>query len=276
MVHANVERARELEESAPKADERPHVVAVAPAPEPAKQLRCVVAMCSYNNGKNVELALSKVPPAAERDYDVVVINDGCTDDTPSYIAKFDFPVIVHPVNRGAGGAIKSAIRYARENKYDVVCVLAGNDKDDPREAVRLLDAIKNGDADYVQGSRFAPGGAHENTPAFRHVMVKVHANMFRVLTGFAGTDALNGFRAYRTSLFDDPKIDITQDWLDKYELETYLHYKVLKGGYRIAEVGVSKTYPPKKGRGKYSHIRPVLDWWKILRPLPMLLLGIKK
>jgi len=157
-----------------------------------------------------------------------------------------------------------------------VCVLAGNDKDDPREASKLLEQIRANGADYVQGSRFAPGGAHENTPAFRHVMVQVHAKMFRVLTGFKGTDALNGFRAYRVSLFDDPNIDVFQPWLEKYELETYLHYKALKQGYKIAEVGVSKTYPPKRGRGKYSHIRPILDWWKILRPLPMLMLGIKK
>jgi dolichol-phosphate mannosyltransferase len=269
LVHANVERIPEIEE-------RPHVVPLSPVAEPAKKLRAVLGVCSFNNGKNVERVLANIPAEHERDYDVVVINDGSTDDTPSYIAKFNFPVVTHPYNRGAGGAIKSAISYARDNKYDVVCVLAGNDKDDPREAGKLIDMVRNGDADYVQGSRFAAGGTHENTPAFRHVMVKVHATMFRVLTGYSGTDALNGFRAYRTSLFDDPKIDVFQDWLDKYELETYLHYKVLKGGYRIAEVGVSKTYPPKKGRGKYSHIRPVLDWWKILRPLPMLILGIKK
>jgi dolichol-phosphate mannosyltransferase len=268
LVHANLEVARTEEV------ERPHVVPV-PPPETAKPLRAVVAICSYNNGINVEKTLSKVPKASERDYDVVVINDGSTDSTPSFIAKFDFPVIVHEQNLGAGGAVQSAVRYAKTHGYDVLCLVAGNDKDDPREAVKLIDRIRSG-ADYVQGSRFAPGGAHENTPAFRHVMVQVHAKMFRVLTGFDGTDALNGFRAYRTALFDDPKIDVFQDWLQKYELETYLHFKVLKLKYKVEEVGVSKTYPPKQGRGKYSHIRPILDWWKILRPIPMLMFGIKK
>ena len=71
--------------------------------------------------------------------------------------------------------------------------------------------------------------------------------------------------------FDVPLVE-----LDTYELETYLHYKVLKSHHPAAEVGVSKTYPPKTGRGKYSHIRPIIDWWKILRPLPLIVLGIKK
>lgn len=245
-------------------------------PEPAKQLRAVACVCSYNNGANVARTLEKIPAAHLRDYDVVVINDGSTDSTGAEIAKFDFPVVLHEKNQGVGGAIKSSIRYARDHGYDIVCILAGNNKDDPNEIPKLLEKIRVGGADYVQGSRYASGGSHENTPGFREMMVPIHALVFRAVTGYAGTDALNGFRAYRTSLFDDPNIDIFQDWLDKYELETYLHYQVLKRKYKVVEVGVSKTYPPKQGRKKYSHIRPVIDWWKIMRPLPLLILGLKK
>jgi len=243
---------------------------------PASKLRALAAIVTYNNNDHVARVLERIPPASERDYDVVVVDDGSRDDTPRYIAQFDFPVVRHPINRGVGGAIKSAVQYALSNRYDVICILAGNNKDDPREIPRVLAPIVAGRAEYVQGSRFANGGSHANTPAFRHVMVKVHARLFQVLTGFKGTDALNGFRAYRLSLFSDPRLNIWQDWLDKYEYETYLHYQVLRFGLPAVEVGVSKTYPPPVKRGKYSHIRPVLDWWKILRPIPLLLLGIRK
>lgn len=249
---------------------------IAVHPEPAKQLRAVACVCSYNNGANVARTLEKIPAANLRDYDVVVINDGSTDSTAAEIAKFDFPVVLHEKNQGVGGAIKSSIRYARDHGYDIVCILAGNNKDDPNEIPKLLEKIRAGGADYVQGSRYASGGSHENTPGFREMMVPIHALVFRAVTGYAGTDALNGFRAYRTSIFDDPNIDVFQEWLDKYELETYLHYQVLKRKYKVVEVGVSKTYPPKQGRKKYSHIRPVIDWWKIMRPLPLLILGLKK
>lgn len=242
--------------------------------EGTKKARAVAAIVCYNNGANVARTLELVP--AERDFDVVVIDDGSTDDTATYIGRSTFPTLRHEENRGVGAAIKSGIRYAIDNGHEIVCILAGNAKDDPREIPRLLRPIREGRADYVQGSRFANGGTHENTPLFRHVMVKVHAEMFHVLTGFKGTDALNGFRAYRTSLFTDGDINVWQDWLDTYELETYLHYKVLRSHRPATEVGVSKTYPPKEGRGKYSHIRPIIDWWKILRPLPLLVLGIRK
>jgi dolichol-phosphate mannosyltransferase len=237
----------------------------------------IATIVCYNNGANAARTLERVPPAAERDFDVVVVDDGSTDDTPAQIARFGFPLIRHEQNRGLGAAIKSGMRYALDGGYDVFCILAGNAKDDPREIPRLLEPIRRAEADYVQGSRFAPGGSQEHTPAFRFAMVKVHARFMQLVTGFRGTDALNGFRAYRTSLFrDGSDIDVWQDWLDGYQLETYVHYKVLSSGRRATEVGVSKTYPAMKRGVRYSHIRPVVDWWRILSPIPLLMLRLRK
>jgi len=169
----------------------------------------IAAIVCYNNSANAARTLERVPPAAERDFDVVVVDDGSTDDTPAQLARFGFPVVRHEHNQGLGAAIKSGLRYAIDEGYDLFCILAGNAKDDPRQIPKLLEPVRRGEADYVQGSRFAPGGYQENTPAFRVAMIKVHAWLIRALTGFPGTDALNGFRAYRTSLFkDDSNINV--------------------------------------------------------------------
>jgi dolichol-phosphate mannosyltransferase len=245
-----------------------------PATRPGSALATIVC---YNEGANAARTLALVPPAAARDFDVLVVDDGSTDDTPEHIAGFDLPVVRHPENRGLGAAIKSGMRHALDHGYEIFCVLAGNAKDDPRQIPRLLAPIREGRADYVQGSRFAPGGSEENTPAARLAMIRLHARLMGALTGFHGTDALNGFRAYRTELFrDGSRIDVWQDWLDAYELETYLHFLALRSGRRAVEVGVSKTYPADERYRRYSHIRPVLDWWRIIRPVPLLLLGLRR
>jgi len=232
-------------------------------------------MFCYNHETLTRTAVSRLPEA--RDYDVLFVDDGSTDKTPEILAAVPGTELLrHDRNRGIGAAIRTAIHRARQEGYRFIVIMAGNGKDDFREVPRLLAPLTEGRADYVQGSRFLAGGAFENLPLGRLALLRVHALLFTVVTRRRTTDASNGFRAYRLSLFDDPKIRIDQDWLDRYELETYLHLKVHWLGYRVEEVAVSKTYPEKRTGLKYSHIRPFIDWWSILRPILLLALGIRK
>ena len=235
---------------------------------------CLAAILCFNTVKETKKTLEGIPK--ERNYDVLIVNDGSTDSTKEIIEQFHFNKIHHERNKGVGSAIKTAIHYASSHGYKVIAILAGNNKDDPSKLDRLISPIIKEGFDYVQGSRFLPGGSYDNLPIFRNIMIRLHAFLFFLITGFKGTDALNGFRAYRLDIFKDSRINIFQDWLDRYELETYIHYKVLKLGYKVKEVPVSKTYPENKMNVKYSHIRPIIDWWIILRPLVFLLPGLRK
>lgn len=204
----------------------------------------------------------------------VGVNDGSTDLGPEILRGHGVQ-IVDQQRTGVGACIKRGINYGRENGYDILVVMAGNNKDDPAEIPRLLQPILAGRADYVQGSRFLPGGSSPHLPVFRLLSIKVLSVLFRLHTWKNCTDLTNGFRAYRLNLFDDPRIQIEQDWLDGYELEYYIHWKVYKLGYRIAEVPVTKTYPADKNVS-YTKIRPFTGWWQMLRPFFLLALGIKR
>jgi len=235
--------------------------------------KLLAAVVSYNTGNSTKLLLARF--SSQNIFDVLIINDGSTDNTLEHINSSKFKVITHLKNRGVGAAIKTGIKYAEEKGYYAIAILAGNNKDNPDEINRLFKPILEEGSDYVQGSRFLTGGRWDNLPLFRYVMVKVHAFLFTILTGRKCTDALNGFRAYKLSIFKDPRINIWQDWLDRYEFETYLHYKVLRCGYKFKEVAVSKIYPREKNV-KYSHIRPIIDWWSIMKPLLYLILGLRR
>lgn len=240
----------------------------------APRARVLAVMVCYNTGRRTREVLERFPRDSTCDF--VVVNDGSTDETTQHLAHAPCPILHHDANCGVGRAIKTGIAHALQHGYEIIVIMAGNGKDDPQQIPRLLKPIFEDGYDYVQGSRFAAGGQYDNLPLFRYVMVKVHAVMFWLLTGFHGTDALNGFRAYRARLFEDPRINAWQEWLDGYEFETYFHYKVLKLGYRVCEVPVSKTYPPKQLKEKYSHIRPIIDWWHILSPLLYLMLRLRR
>jgi len=224
----------------------------------------------FNERHAIAGLVERVPPIIA---ETIVVDDGSDDGGPELARAAGARVISQGHRRGVGAAIRTGIEAARANGHGVVVVLAANGKDDPAEAPRLIDRLSAG-YDYVQGSRFLrEGGASVHLPLGRGLMIRGYTFLFRILSGFAATDVTNGFRAYRLSLLDDPRIRIDQPWLDRYELEYYLQWKAIKLGYRVVEVGVSKTYP--KGGGNYSKIRRVRDWWSIVKPTLLLWLGVR-
>ena len=174
---------------------------------------------------------------------------------------------------GVGAALRKGFEYAR-TRGDVIVVIAGNNKDEPREIPKLLEPIADGNALFVQGSRFLnEGGYGGDMPFYRKIATRVHPLLFSLFTGKRVTESTNGFRAFHVKLLDDRRIALDQPWLDAYELEPYLYYKTITLGYPSCEVPVTKIYPPKKIG--YTKMKPITGWWSILRPLILLRLGYK-
>lgn len=183
-------------------------------------------------------------------------------------------LIKNPKRMGIGYAIRQGIEYSLDRRYDIIVVMAGNNKDDPNEITRLVTPIIEADYDYVQGSRFLSGGRSIRNPFLRGIFSRLYPFIWTLFTGFWCTDVTNGFRAYKTSIFNDKNIDIKQSWLNGYALEYYVHYKVIILRYNVREVPVSKSYPYRH-KGGYSKISPLRDWWQIVGPLFYLGLGIR-
>jgi dolichol-phosphate mannosyltransferase len=176
---------------------------------------------------------------------------------------------------GLGAALRTGYEYGVEKKYDVIITIAGNNKDSPEEIPTLIDPIADGRADFVQGSRFLKKNADFGAmPLYRRAATRVHPLLFSLVARQWVTESTNGFRAVHRRVFEDPRINLRQSWLDEYELERYLHIRAIRLGYRSVEVPVTKVYPPKKlGQTK---IKPITGWWSMLKPLVVLGLGLKK
>lgn len=224
--------------------------------------------------KKIGAVVSRIP--RNRVDGILVVDDGSRDATAEVARREGATVISHAERRGVGYSIRAAIRWGREHGFDLLVVMAGNNKDDPSEIPCLIDPIVLEGYDFVQGSRYL-GGVRSggDMPLYRKLSTRyVHPLLFSLVSGKRITDSTNGFRALRLALFDDPRIDIDQPWLDQYELEPYLLLKAITLGYRVREVPVSKIYPSYKMG--YTKMRPITGWWSILRPLVYLGLHIKK
>jgi dolichol-phosphate mannosyltransferase len=241
--------------------------------------KILVSPVAFNENvklKNVIERFLRSPAKSFADY--VIVDDCSTDGTTEMIASYadrGVKTVRHEQRSGVGAAIRTAIKYGRQNGYDILVIMAGNDKDDPEQISRLIDPIVKENFDFVQGSRYLqPDGTGGDMPAYRKFATRLHPILMSFFTGRKVTDSTNGFRAFKLSLFDDARINIDQEWLDRYELEPYVMFKVIKLGYRYAEAPVTKIYPAKKLG--YTKMKPLVGWWSILRPVFYLGLGIKK
>jgi dolichol-phosphate mannosyltransferase len=233
----------------------------------------MAAAIAHNEVRKIGSVLSRFPPGIVDA--VLVVDDASTDGTGGVAAEQGATVIRHEVRRGVGAAIRTAIRHALDESFDVLVILAGNDKDRPAEIPRLVAPIAEDRSDLVQGSRYLRGGDFGNMPAYRQIATRwIHPLLFSLIVGRRYTDTTNGFRAIRLSMVQDPRIDLAQPWLDHYELEPYLLVTAIRAGYRVTEVPVTKIYPAR--HLGYTKMAPIIGWWSILRPLVWLALRVKK
>ena len=206
--------------------------------------------------------------------EVLVVDDGSKDNTRQEAKDNGANVISHLRNRGAGTAIRTGIEYAIEQKYDIAVIMGGDNQDNPKEMNRLLYPILHDHFDFVQGSRYIAGGERVNIPLFRWITTGIYSLLFKVIVRFPVSDGTNGFRAFRLKIFENKDINIWQPWLDHYELEPYLFYKVIECNFKVTEAPVTKSYP--SGDISYSKMVPIFDWWSILRPIFLLKIGLRK
>jgi len=197
--------------------------------------------------------------------DTVIVDDGSTDGSDREATKRGFRVLAHKNNRGIGAAIRTGLRHAIETcRWKAVVILSCNGKMKPADLPRVLDPLTGDSADYVQGNRFLPL-AESQLPISRHLGVRLFSVVGCFFLRRWFSDLTCGFRAYRVDFLERPELDIDQPWLDRYEMEFYLHWWACRLGLRIAQVPVCIDYSHLPN-SRFSKIRPLIHWWSMLRP----------
>ena len=252
----------------------PHTPSLDPAPEAVARIdpaRVAVVVPAWNEAGKIGNVVRKVPRRWASC--VIVVDDSSLDGTSVEARAAGAEVVIrHESNRGVGAAIRTGLLEARRRGFEVAAILSGDDQHEPEELCRILAPVFAGDADLVQGSRWLPGGATPGIPPARRWLTRLYPLLFRIASGFPITDGTNGMRAFRLALLDDPRIRLEQDWLDRYELEPYLLFQVVRCRYRVREAPVTVRY---HSRGT-TKMRLLQDGWRILRPLVFLRFGLRR
>ena len=131
--------------------------------------------------------------------DVLVVDDGSTDDTAAVARRSGVRVVVLPFNLGIGAALQTGFRYAVQHGYARAVQFDADGQHDPTQIGALLDALDEG-ADLVIGSRFAEAASDYVVSPVRGGAMRLLRTSIRILTGQRFTDASSGFRGFSTPL----------------------------------------------------------------------------
>lgn len=205
------------------------------------------AICVFviNEGEKIRKQLQAMSAYADR-VDVIVADGGSSDGSLDEALMRATGSKAFLVKCGAGklsAQMRMAFDYCLFEGYEGIIVIDGNGKDGLDGIPRMIEGLEQG-YDHLQGSRFIPGGHHENTPLTRFLAVNLlHAPLISLSAGFRYTDTTNGFRAYSARLLRDARIGVFRPCFDRYQLHYHLAIQAAALGYRVKEVPVSRCYP---------------------------------
>jgi len=178
-------------------------------------------------------------------YDLILVNDGSTDNTLEIIKSYKKShIISYKKNKGKGYALQKGINYAKNNNYDRLILMDGDGQHNHRDIKKFEKKLSEG-YDFVIGSRFIKNNS--NIPLSRRIILFGGKIIEKILIGVELTDAHNGFRAMNKKSIN--KIKLTEN---RMSYASELMFEIKKHKLTYIEVPVKIKYTKdtlEKGTG---------------------------
>jgi glycosyltransferase involved in cell wall biosynthesis len=188
---------------------------------------------AYNEAATIGEVLTRVE-ALDLDKQIVVVDDGSTDETPRVLEAWEGRNGFHVIrqeNRGKGAAIRAAIPHL---DGEIAVIQDADLEYDPAEVPDLIDPIRRGAADVVFGSRLS-GGRPQRAYLFWHLVGNRFLSLLtNVLYNTTLSDMETGYKAFRADVLRS--LDLRED---DFAIEPEITAKICKRKLRVYELPIS-------------------------------------
>lgn len=214
-------------------------------------LGCVVLIPTYNNVGTLAQVISDVKEYAS---DVIVVNDGSTDNTAEILTAIeDIRIISYAENRGKGYALKLGLSKAYEWGYRYAITIDSDGQHYADDIAVFVERIEQSPDRLIIGARNLTA---DNMPSKNTFANKFSNFWFKIETGQSLSDTQSGYRLYPLEKLQNIRL-ITR----RYEFEVEIIVRAAWRGVKVENVPIKVYYAPDDKR--VSHFRPLRDFTRI-------------
>jgi glycosyltransferase involved in cell wall biosynthesis len=199
-------------------------------------IKILVCVPAFNEAETICEIVSSSKKYAD---EVIVYDDGSTDDTQQVAVSAGATVIRSPENKGYGIAIRSLFQAAKEKDADIMVTLDSDGQHNPEQIPAIVERLKQG-FDLVIGSRYLRNDDKEKVPKFRSFGIKTITRLAQAASYRGITDSQSGFRAYNKNALS--KINLYEDGM-AVSIEILLRASEKK--LLVSEVPITINYDTK-------------------------------
>jgi glycosyltransferase involved in cell wall biosynthesis len=216
--------------------------------------RVLALIPAHNEAANLPAVVGEIREHGCR-VDILIVNDGSTDNTSQVLERLGVRWLEWPVRRGVGCAVRAGLRYGARLGFDVIVRLDADGQHDARDIDAVLAPLRAGRADAVLGSRYVETGKGTR------VLKRALAALVSLVSRRAVTDATSGFWAL------GPKaVALLADHHPRGYPEPELHLLLSRNDVRVVEVPICDR-PRLNGRSSLTVARLLMAAARVLLAL---------
>jgi len=209
---------------------------------------CVVVP-TYNESKAIGSLVKRI---GQQGLEVVIVDDGSTDDTAIVAKNNGATALRNKVNKGKGASLIEGFNYALEKGFDAVITMDGDGQHLPEEIPYFIRLATYSNSDIFIGNRMLK---KMNMPYLRIITNNFMSWLISKVAGQNIPDTQCGFRLIKRRVLEN--IDLKTS---KYETESEIIIKASRMGFKIESIPIKTIYA-----GEKSQINPFIDTLRFIR-----------